>query len=208
VDQGSSRLVAVVAVLLALVGFLSGALVGPYMNPRYVTETVTVTTTALTTVTIAKTEFLPTTTTVTKTFTITAVPTMRITVVTTSLQEQPSRLRVGESKTYTFSLPTCRYRAIEVYLERGSTIAVEWDSDRQVFVGVGTKQELDALLSNKLCLSAHMEFRLVFTHDGYGYSGRIEYRAPYTGTHYVVVFTGWNFGTYTADITLKITRTS
>ena len=76
-----------------------------------------------------------------------------------------------------------------------------------IFVGAGTKQELDSWLSNTLCLSAHTGFRLAFSHSGYEYSGSIEYEAPYTGIHYVVVFTGWAYGSYTADITLKITRT-
>jgi len=73
-------------------------------------------------------------------------------------------------------------------------------------VGVGTREELDLWLTNTLCLTVDTTFMLDFKHSGYGYSGAIEYEAQYTGVHYVVVFGGWSLGSYTANITLKISR--
>ena len=224
--RGSSNVVIVLTILVALVGFLCGVLVGSYLNPRYVIETTTITTSIPTTVILTKTEVSLTTTTITTTVTksypqptitsppkLTATSTNRISSIEPAVgvlqpsPEQPLRLGIGESKTIKLTLLTCRYEVLEVYLNRGNTIAVEWDSNRMIFVGAGTKQELDTWLTNTLCLSAHTNFKLNFAHSGYGYSGKVEYEAPYTGVHYIVVFTGWDLGTHTADITLKITRT-
>ena len=120
-------------------------------------------------------------------------------------------LNVGESKTYKFSIETCRYKVIRIWLPKGSILRVEWDSDRMIHVAVATKEELDTWLSSTLCLIAHTTFQTVFSSSNYGYSGEVIYkytRAPYTGIHYAVVFTGWSYGTHIATISLTITRTS
>jgi len=92
---------------------------------------------------------------------------------------------------FSFRLSPCGYVVIGVYLRRGGSLRVEWVSGRGVYVGAGTREELDVWLSSRVCMAADLIFIQSFKQSGYGSSGAVKYEAPYTGIHYVVVFGGW-----------------
>jgi len=96
-----------------------------------------------------------------------------------------------ESKSFSFKLSTCGYVVIEVYLRRGGTVRVGWISDRGIYVGVGTREDVKVWLSSPVCMAADLTFMQSFKQSGYGCSGAVEYEAPYTGIHYVAVFGSW-----------------
>lgn len=193
--QTLASIAALVIAIAALLGSLG------YISSRFAITTETITQPVTTTFTKTVTAYLTKTRTVTVTVTV-----IRTVYPTATISERVSAAIPSHILTKTLDLPVCSYEVFPVYLVRGERLRISWDSDSKVFVGVASKDELAHWKSWTLCLLAHTGFRLSIRHSGYGYSGVIEYVAPYTGTHYIVVFTGWSMNKYTAHIKLTISR--
>lgn len=195
----SPQTLASIAALVIAIAALLGSL--GYIGSRFVIATKTITQSITTTFTKTVTAYLTETRTVTVTVTVT-----RTVYPTATISKRVSTTIPSHIFTKTLDLPVCSYEVFPVYLARGERLRVSWESDSKVFVGVASKDELANWEGLTFCLSAHMGFTMNIRHSRYGYNGVIEYVAPYTGTHYIIVFTGWSMNRYTAHIKLTISK--